>query len=261
MPRPRIVAITFGDKVFEKSVKRHGAELAATGVFDEVRMFGPQDLGDEFLKRHGEFLRESKRGYGYWLWKPFIILRALKELNDGDILVYGDAGNTVTGSPAAFREMVWDVVQSEEGVLASQCNRIGVYCKRDVYGRMGVNGDQYRFFPIAEAGRLILRRSPRTLGLVSAWYEGCLDYRNIDDSPSEAPEYPEYEEHRHDQAVFSIVFNRFGGELVDFSGVWDAKRIRDADMPADYEKLTSVETGVGAGGTASAAAVVPDPTT
>ncbi|WP_431216017.1 hypothetical protein ACQ86N_16030 [Puia sp. P3] len=35
---------------------------------------------------------------GYWLWKPFIILEALKNAADGDIVVYADSGLEITAS-------------------------------------------------------------------------------------------------------------------------------------------------------------------
>lgn len=34
----------------------------------------------------------TKRGCGYWLWKPHIIDRVMSKLPDGDIVVYADAG-------------------------------------------------------------------------------------------------------------------------------------------------------------------------
>ncbi|MDA0079651.1 hypothetical protein [Brachyspira hyodysenteriae] len=32
------------------------------------------------------------RGFGYWCWKPFIVLKTLESMNDNDILVYADVG-------------------------------------------------------------------------------------------------------------------------------------------------------------------------
>ena len=32
------------------------------------------------------------RGAGYWLWKPFIISETLKEMEEGDCLIYSDSG-------------------------------------------------------------------------------------------------------------------------------------------------------------------------
>jgi len=45
----------------------------------------------------------------------------------------------------------------------------------------------------------------KTRELVNRWYEFCCDYHLIDDSPSVVPNLPEFIEHRHDQAVFSLL--------------------------------------------------------
>ena len=43
------------------------------------------------MEKNKEIL-SRKRGSGYWLWKPYLILKTLKEkLNYGDYLIYIDA--------------------------------------------------------------------------------------------------------------------------------------------------------------------------
>ena len=36
----------------------------------------------------------QERGAGYWLWKPYIILRVMQQAEHGDVVVYTDAGIT-----------------------------------------------------------------------------------------------------------------------------------------------------------------------
>lgn len=40
------------------------------------------------------------QGAGYWVWKPFIILKELEHLQDGDYLLYTDAGRPPEGFSA-----------------------------------------------------------------------------------------------------------------------------------------------------------------
>jgi hypothetical protein len=42
------------------------------------------------------FMRSNPRGYGYWIWKPFVVSHLLRELPDGDILFYCDAGSELS---------------------------------------------------------------------------------------------------------------------------------------------------------------------
>ena len=56
--------------------------------FDNIFIESPETISDFIDKYHNIF--KHQRGFGYWLWKPYIILRKLEELNDNDILVYID---------------------------------------------------------------------------------------------------------------------------------------------------------------------------
>jgi hypothetical protein len=62
--------------------------------FDQIYLFTIDDLiaDKQFWQTHSEFISKNNRGYGYWLWKPYIIKKTLESLSDGDILLYLDAG-------------------------------------------------------------------------------------------------------------------------------------------------------------------------
>ena len=41
-------------------------------IFDEINVLTDDNLKNDkpFWERHGEFIQNNKRGYGYWVWKP-----------------------------------------------------------------------------------------------------------------------------------------------------------------------------------------------
>lgn len=51
--------------------------------------FGRESLGKDFLERNAAIL-ESKRGAGYWIWKPFLIFRVLMAVQEGDLVMYSE---------------------------------------------------------------------------------------------------------------------------------------------------------------------------
>ncbi len=63
-------------------------------LFNKIYSFTEQDLinDSDFWNKHKDFILKNKRGYGYWVWKPYLISKILKEINDNDILLYLDAG-------------------------------------------------------------------------------------------------------------------------------------------------------------------------
>src|SRR5678815_1619069 len=62
---------------------KHGVE--------RVFSYGVKDIDPFFYGVNKEILM-AERGAGYWLWKPYVINKALLQLSEGDILIYSDAG-------------------------------------------------------------------------------------------------------------------------------------------------------------------------
>ncbi len=89
------VLLTFGDPSYEPSLRRIEKEAAASGFFDEVRIRRPSDLGRAFWKKHGQFVNRHQVGYGYWIWKPWLILAELEASHQEEVIVYADAGCTI----------------------------------------------------------------------------------------------------------------------------------------------------------------------
>jgi hypothetical protein len=86
---PRIIGITFATEAYEGSaaVLRHSA--LTTGEFDEFRVFDKKDI--QWLMDTYPNHFENSRGFGFWLWKPFLIRNVLDQIADGDIVVYVDS--------------------------------------------------------------------------------------------------------------------------------------------------------------------------
>ena len=85
--------LTFASSNLAPTLKRIGKEAEDSGFFDKIYLYDEHKLDKTFRKAHKQYFRENPRGYGYWIWKPYLILKTLKEkMADGDILVFLDAG-------------------------------------------------------------------------------------------------------------------------------------------------------------------------
>lgn len=49
-------------------------------LFDEIIVYTGNNLKEdtEFWNKHSEFILNNRRGFGYWLWKPYIIKKQWK---------------------------------------------------------------------------------------------------------------------------------------------------------------------------------------
>ena len=86
--------LTFANNIYKIARERIVKEAEHFGQFDTITAYTEDDLSENFKEKHKRILKE-KFGGGYYIWKPYIILKKFKEINDNDYLVYCDAGSCV----------------------------------------------------------------------------------------------------------------------------------------------------------------------
>ena len=84
------ILINYADLGYYQAQRFNTQTAMGVGAFDRQVQFRREDLDPEFCKRNSEILA-MKRGAGYWLWKPYIVLESLRHLmTDEDVLFYSD---------------------------------------------------------------------------------------------------------------------------------------------------------------------------
>lgn len=94
MPR-RVIFISYANEAMAYSLKRIGRQARRLGIFDEIILYTPKDLP--------QYVRDTNllgyaRGGGFMCWKPAVIYETLQKINEGDIVVWVDAGCTLRKS-------------------------------------------------------------------------------------------------------------------------------------------------------------------
>ena len=86
--------ITFGSKGFYYACKRIHKQADDLKLFDKFHIYYDTDLKNDsqFLNEHSNFIENNPRGYGYWLWKPYIIFKTMLQIKEGDTILYCDSG-------------------------------------------------------------------------------------------------------------------------------------------------------------------------
>jgi hypothetical protein len=163
-----------------------------------------EDLGD-FGVKHADFIESNTRGYGLWIWKPKIILDTLHTLNDGDRLVYCDAGMHLNAKGLRRYADYQRILDTHDMVTFSlnDAYKAQHYVKRDA-----INACYPEFAsqlnPYCYAGVMMLKKTPSTIALVSEWLALCETYRFLDTSPSEAEELPCFVGNDCDNGLFNL---------------------------------------------------------
>jgi hypothetical protein len=204
--------ITFGNNEYYNSVIRICKQAKSLNTFDVITGVTDSFLkkDKEFWNKHGFFIENNKRGYGYWLWKSYTVKKKIELMNDDDVLVYSDSGSEININGKERLDQYFQMVnQSEYGNLSFSLKFLEkMYTKMDLINHLDFLNETDTEQLIATT--FVLRKCSHTVDLVNKWYETCCNYHMINDSPSIVPNDPTFIDHRHDQSVFSILRKKYG---------------------------------------------------
>jgi hypothetical protein len=205
--------ITFGGggQNYIDAGERLVRQIERIKLFDEVTLYTDEYLKKDeyFWNKHGNFVENNKRGYGHWLWKPYLTKITMDKMNDGDILFYLDSGCEFHIKKKDVLEQFFEYVQDElligtETDLA-ECQ----WTKMDLLVHLDAVDDRFSRSFQRQGGTNLFLVCEKTRSFVNKWYETCCNHHLIDDSPSIIPNHPWFRDHRHDQSVYSILFKKY----------------------------------------------------
>jgi len=174
-------------------------------IFDIIKIYTEEDLkaDTEFWSKHSEFIKGNKRGYGYWLWKPYIIKKTMDLMGPGTILFYADCGCEIYLTKKKDIEELISNVNDELLIASLTGTQELMYCKADLFQELQAYDNAKT--EQRQASAILLYNCDRTNDLVNEWFKISSNYHMIDDSPSVLQNYKEFKEHRHDQSIFSLL--------------------------------------------------------
>ena len=207
--------LTFGGPTesYRAAVKRLNKEAETMNVFSSVTTLNDDDLKEhtQFWAKHGDYILSNPRGYGYWVWKPYLILEELNKIPDGDILLYTDAGCELNPfAKTRFFDLVKMTIAKK--IIGTHCiSTDDTYTKYDTIFKMGMSDKPVLLRKNQmQTGCLMMVKCPEIMTLIRDWNDWMQDYHMIDDSPSVLPNGPQFVEHRHDQSVFNMLVKSRG---------------------------------------------------
>lgn len=199
-----IVVVNFSDAKFEKYRKFNSISAKLIGQADKVIEFNPSMIDDEFLNRNKAIFSHS-RGFGLWLWKPYIVLKALEELKEGDYLMYCDAGAIFVNR---INYLVKEMERSNQSIMLFELPLKEVqFTKSETFHLMAYK--DYSQNQIL-GGYFLLKKNPQTVSFIKEWLNSACDERIL--SPNkfikEIEEFDTFISHREDQSVLSILAHK-----------------------------------------------------
>ena len=229
----KIIAITYANDIYLRQITLNKKSALEIGKVDQHYSYGPNDIDKEFKLKNKEIL-SRKRGNGYWLWKPYIINKTIIEkLNDGDYLIYTDAGMIFMNSSHLLVDFL------EKNNASFWMNKVNFkerkWSKRDAFVIMGVDKPFFTDTDQYMAGIQLYKKSSYSIKFIQEWLFYCQDKRIITDDNNTLGKnnYNDFIENRHDQTVLSLLIKKYGESNAGSSNITlDAlKRQKPNNMP------------------------------
>lgn len=225
------ILINFAHNKYIQSRAYNSHTGITVGGFDKVFEYGMSHIDGEFYNKNKHII-EQERGAGYWLWKPYIILKTLENCEDGDRVFYCDAGCSFIGS---FKDYFFDLLDGEEKgiILFNGAHPQSAYTKMDCFHYMGCDSDRYFKSKQLTATFQLVRKTEFSLSFYRSYLEYCEDDRILTDKPNECgmPNLPDFIDHRHDQSVLTNLKEKHGIKTYEDPSQWgDFHNVREPNL-------------------------------
>jgi hypothetical protein len=216
--------ISFGDGPYRKSVKRLEKQIQRTKLFDYIKTYNFDNIGNDFSNRYGRFIEFNKntpRGsHGFWIWKLHIIFEEIMRSKNEDVIFYIDAGCHINQKNLPRLEILIDITKALPddrfaglAFKLEDFRQIKYYTKpslleefSEIDHKLPQLAATYVFFKVNNNSRYFIREWLKIASKNSFQYLDDSIVKKIDDNL-------EYR-HRHDQAIFTLLVYKLKNFLI-----------------------------------------------
>lgn len=213
--------LTFGGGSFpdRRAAARLRGQAQISGFFSQSWAINDKSLRrkfPEFWEEHHFFIEQNQRGFGKWLWKPFLIKTFLGRIDSGDGLLYLDAGCQLNFSTHESKARLRRHLASAElsGSLLTQTfdGEYGLpslsenaWTRKDLLDNSTLTIEQRQTGQI-QSGIVFLTKTEENMCLSSEWLELCLadDYEFLREAVPGSVQHQDFQAHRWEQSALSI---------------------------------------------------------
>lgn len=222
--------MTYADNNFSEAMTRLTKEAFMFGEFNTINPYCPNDIPVSIKNKFIDILSQ-KRGGGYWLWRPFILLQQLNKIEDGDIIVYLDAGCMLN---IKGKDKFWDYVnkinKSKYGSLSFQMTGLksGSLAKEKEWTtdeifkhfKIDINNKEITETGQFLGGIFLLKKNKDSMKYVNDTIKCILSNPYLITDVYNKNQKSYFKDNRHEQSVTSIIRKLSGTEIIDNDDSW-----------------------------------------
>jgi hypothetical protein len=175
-----------------------------------------------FFYEHRDFFLNNPKGFGLWLWKPFLIAESFKKYLDVRYIIYLDMGCEINiNSSSRQRLMKYLEMAEKNGALAFELDlkEVDWTSKNTLNHFQSMNSSDKQIV----ASALFFSNNPKCRGFVNEWLSAMLldNYSLTIGAGLESElEYDANINHRHDQSILSLIWHKTNFAVIPDETYW-----------------------------------------
>ncbi len=199
------ILISFATGRFKNSQQILEKKSYECGV-DKVISYNENDIDKQFIKKNFSILSNA-RGAGYWLWKPYLILKTLNESELDSIIIYCDSG----AYPIINLDIVDEMIDKNNFIFFKNHEKINKYwTKYDCFYLMGCLQEKVVLGEQCNAAFQFYKNNDLSKDLLNEYLRYSENLNIISDIPNiYGKNFDGFMDHRHDQSILSNLINKY----------------------------------------------------
>jgi len=213
------VICSYGDEKYKKSLELLKKTAFELGKIDDVYIYNREWLiCTEFYKKN-KYILDQKRGGGFWLYKPYIILKTFETLENNDVVLFMDAGVSIIDNLNPLFSIMERHPNNGKIIFklpwAGAKHIAKIWTKRDCFVLTNADEEKYWNAPMTNGAISLWEKNEANKLFLNEWLRYMRDPRVVTDDANLCgkPNFLEFKDHRHDQSVLSILRVKYNFEL------------------------------------------------
>jgi hypothetical protein len=205
------IVCSYGNEPFYKSLNLLEKTSLEIGKIDNFFKYTREWLETTEFYKKNKYILDQTRGDGYFIWKPYVILETMKIVEEGDCVLYSDAGLRVIDN----LDPLFDIAKRlpNNGKVIFRLPWVGnkhiakMWTKRDAFILLDCDEEKYWNAPQTNGAVSLWVKNAGNIEFLKQWLRYIRDPRIVTDDPNMCgrPNFVEFKDHRHDQSVLTIL--------------------------------------------------------
>ena len=195
------VLINYASDSYRRYQRYNSKTGLSRGGFDKVIEYSPGDIDLQYYNNN-KTIFDEKRGAGLWLWKPYIILKTLGSMADGDYLFYADSGSYFI---RPVDHLISCLETDNNEIMTFDTPLLNIqFAKSGFIDSLGPGLENWLYSTQVMAGFILVKNTENTRRLMAEFLALC-EREELISYPVNEPQHKHFIAHREDQTILSYL--------------------------------------------------------